>query len=219
MMYIVNLKALFLIAILVPIASYSQFNFESDSIAPVETVLGFPDRDSIRFEFRLWNASTIVSIFAQLTLDQSNEWNYRTGFLNHNAEITYFDNSKNIDINKLWSVLDSLGVRELKSQDEVDLSVNRKGVVYKLKREEFEKFSGVGGVLNKVELFYENNYRTYHYLNAIKISDSFRKSKEKWIAEEHHAMAQIIKTVNATFDSVNNFKKYLEKVGKKSRNR
>ena len=204
-----NLKAIFFIAVFIPLILTAQFNFEPDTIPPIENKLGIPIPDSIKFEFRLWNYASVISIFTQLTLRQNNEWNYKTGFLNHNAELHYFDVSSSVDIPQLWRTLDSLGVRTLLSQDSVRASIIKDGRTYKLTPDQFDKFLATDAAAFEVELFNRNQYRTYHYISPIRLSDNFKNSKEKWVADEHHDMANIVRTVNSTFDIIISFQDYL----------
>lgn len=205
------LKTIFQIIVFAPLTLWAQFNFEPDSAVQTRNIhLGIPNSDSIKFEFRLWNSSTHFGLFTQLTFNKKDEWSYRTGFENHNAEINYFENQSNINLNELWRKLDSLNVRNLPNQDQAAISILKEGRTHKLKPEQFDKLLGTGASALEVELFNGANYRTYYYLNPVKLSDNFKNSKEKWIADEHHDMANIVRTINTTFNLIDNFHEYLK---------
>ncbi len=214
------MKALLLIALINPITLWAQFNFEPDSIVQTRNIhLGIPDPDSVKFEFRLWNSSTHFGLFTQLTLNTEDEWSYNTGIENHNAGIHYFENSPNINISELWKKLDSLNVRTLPSQENAKISIQKEDQIHYLTQEQFEKILGPGGSAFEVELFRGNDYRTYYYLDPVKLSDNFKNSKEKWNANEHHNMAEIIRTINETFELMRNFQEYLKNYGKEDNRR
>lgn len=184
----------------------------SDSISPLETQLGIPNPDSIKFELRLWNNSQIFSLFTQLSLNQKNEWNYRTGFINHDGDIYYLKSNPDVDLSELWKTLDSLGVRSLPSQEIATASIEKNGYTYKLPFEEFEKITqSTEESLITVELFNQANYRTYHYYNPIRISEGIKNSKQNLESKEHFAMAKIVQTVTNTFDIHQAYKIYFEK--------
>ena len=209
------MKTIIIIIIFAPLSLWAQFSFEPDAIVETRNkYLGVPNPDSVKFEFRLWNSSTHFGLFTQLTLNKDDEWSYKTGFETHNAEINYFENLPNIDINKLWRKLDSLNVRSLPSQEKATISILKKGRTHKLTRKQFDKILGMGASVSRVELFNRADYRTYYYLNPIKLSDSFKNSREKWVADEHHAMAEIVRILNETFDTTNNFSRYLNNISK-----
>jgi VCBS repeat-containing protein len=213
------LKVIFFIAVFIPLTLKAQFNFEPDSIVRTRNIhLGIPDPDSIKFEFRLWNNSTHYGLFAQLTLNTNDQWNYRAGIEQHNAEIQYFETSSDVNIRQLWLTLDSLGVRTLLSQDSVRASIVKDGRTYKLTPNQFDKFLATDAAIFEVELFNGNHYRTYYYYSPIRLSERFSTSKEHWIADEHHAMANIIRTVNEALDLTDNFEEFLQQFNKKEDN-
>ena len=206
------MKSIFIILLFFPHFVNGQFEFDPDSISPLETQLGIPDPDSIKFEFRLWNNSQSFSLFTQLSLNQKNEWNYHTGFINHDGDIYYLKSNPDIDLSELWKILDSLGVRSLPSQEIATASLEINGYPYKLPFEEFEKMTqSTEGSLIIVELFNQSNYRTYYYYDPIRISKGIKNSKQSWESKEHFAMAKIVQTVNNTLDIHQAYKIYFEK--------
>lgn len=212
----ISLKFILIILIFFPLTVSAQFEFEPDSISPIETQLGIPNPDSIKFELRLWNNSQNFSLFTQLSYTQNNEWNYHTGLINHDEVLYYFENNPDIDLAKLWETLDSLGVRSLPSQEIATASLEKNGSLHKLTFEEFEKLTQLSdGSMILVELFNKKNYRSYHFFNPTEISNGFKNSKQNWIAEEHFAMAMIIQTINKRLELTQAFKRFVEKVGNK----
>ncbi|ADR21930.1 hypothetical protein MATR_04360 [Marivirga tractuosa] len=204
------MKLVLLITLLIPLHLKAQYDFEPDSINQFRaSKLGQPNTDSIKFEFRLWNSGTHFSIFSQLTLNKTDKWNYRTGFENHDGEFVFFENNPEINVKKIWTTLDSLGIRNLPNQFDITASFEKNGYVHKLSIEQFEKMIGTDGSAITIELFNEGNFRTYSYINPLSLSESFKNSKDKWIAPEHHAIAEIVYVVNSRLKTFDDFNQYL----------
>ncbi len=195
--------------ILIPILTLGQFEIESDNLEPVETVLGIPNSDSIQFEYRLWNISTHWSHFTQVNITHENQWNYRYGFINHNGVITVFGSETNAPMEELWSKLDSIGIRSLKNQDEIMITISKNGNSSKLSSEEYERLIPLGSTFTRIELFNQSSYRLLEYDSPVPISTSLKNSKEEWEADELHAVAGTVTLINGNFDWSSQFKNFL----------
>ncbi len=158
-----------------------------------------------------------MSIFTQLTFSKKAEWNYKSGFFNHNGELTLFPEKSEIDIPKVWRTIDSLGVRTLPDQNDTEISIEKKGKLYSVSEEIFERLTASHGGLTTIELFNEDGYRTYSWVNPIQLSNSLNNSKQNWVAPELHSMAEIERTIAAEFSISDNFKIYVKEIMEKRR--
>jgi hypothetical protein len=202
-----------------PLTLKAQFNFEPDSLPVTENGLGTPNFDSLTFEFRLWNHNSFMSIFTQITLNKNSEWKYKSGYFNHNGVLTLFPEDPKIDLNVVWRTIDSLGVRSLPSQKDINISIGKDGKQYPITEEQFDKLFRSHGVLTEVELLNKNGSRTYWYEDPVRVSYLLANSKQNWIAPEIHSMAEIERTIAKAFSISENFKKHLGEIMEKEDNK
>ena len=111
------------------LSSYSWAQNNSiDSINLVSykpgTVLDIPDFDSLQFEFRYFNwGFGTGETYLQITFDNQNNWNYRTGYLTYDSSLVRVTelNLKPINWTRFWEIMDSLNVKELSDQRDLKL--------------------------------------------------------------------------------------------------
>ncbi len=212
-----KMKTVFLISILslLSLSSLAQFGFEADTTEVELIRFEFPNTDSVQFELRLWTNTEIFSGYTQLTYSED-KWSYRAGFLDRNGRLKEFSRiEKNPNLEELWNRIDSLGILTLQSQRIVGVKIeSKKGRVYRLPEEDFENMMGLHRTMYTAELFSDSGYRTYYYFNPLKLSEDFKKSKQKWIAPEHHRFAEIIKSMNDTLNLNEGFREFIQEWNK-----
>ena len=176
------------------------------------TVLGFPNFDSLNFEFRFheWGFGS-GEYFLQITKDKENNWNYRISFISYDSlqrVITFEENTKNIDWEKLWTKLDSLDIKSISDQLQLKLVYTRDdgsqttfnnhrffeqimdGEYYYMEWYDTSGYQEIG---------YDNPFDYEKILEQHKLSDS----------NEHKRFNQAILTLNETFDLKRTYKELL----------
>ena len=131
------------------------------------TVLDKPNLDSIRHELRFWNGGYLMGqTFLQLTVDNSDIWRYRIGYISSDsAKVKVTEENKNsIDWLELWTKLDSLNIETIPDQYDIKLFYKKDGKKYPVEpRVVFEQI--MDGDYYQIEWFSDAGYRSIGYSN------------------------------------------------------
>ncbi len=194
------MRIFFLLISILPFKSNAQFDFENNTTNKPISYIPYPNFDSVKFEFRMWEDAWLYPSFYQMTYDTHGKWNYRRGIIYDEGvyELDLILPTPNID--SIWNILISKNVLKLESQNEVRASIKMGDIIHKLDVENFEKLLGTDGTAYTIELMSKDTYRCYSYINPISLSKGFKKSDQNWIATEHHLMADIVNTLNDAFN-------------------
>ena len=166
-----------------------------------ETILKFPNFDTINFQFRFSVSSTGLGN-AIIIINKYNDgnWKYFRATEHENKYLEIPLKEENFNLSLIWEQLLSNNILNLSSQRSSSTLIKRHKKINKLARKDSEKLYQIGSTCYTLELLFPDNIIGYRRIYPLLLTKRLNESNLDWIAPKHDPFANIVNIINNHFD-------------------